>query len=215
MGTNVMRAMVAVAVLGLVLMVGCNPLPEGEQIIGEPSEPAPQPEENQTENGAVAEEGAEMSWSITSSAFNEGEMIPAKYTADGEDISPPLSFEGVPEGTVQLALICHDPDAPRAGGWTHWVVYGMAPEIGGLPEGVPTDPTVEVPGLVQGENSSGGTGYHGPAPPPGEPHRYQFKAYALSEPLDLEPGATQDELEAAMDGKVIGETVLEGLYGRG
>jgi len=162
----------------------------------------------------ASEEAVEMALNIGSTAFSDGETIPAKYTADGEDVSPPLSFKGVPEKAAELALICHDPDAPREGGWTHWVVYGMAPEIGGLPEGVPTESTVDDPKLVQGENSSGGTGYHGPAPPPGSPHRYQFKLYALSDPVDLEPGATKDELEATMEGKVIGEAMLEGLYAR-
>ncbi|MGD9497042.1 MAG: YbhB/YbcL family Raf kinase inhibitor-like protein [Armatimonadota bacterium] len=169
------------------------------------------------EEQAPAVEGSEAgatTWTITSSAFAHGETIPQKYTEDGEDISPPLTFEGVPEGTAEIALICHDPDAPREGGWTHWVVYGMAPDIGGLPEGVPPEERVEDPGLIQGENSWGKIGYGGPAPPPGSPHRYQFLGYALSEELSLEPGATKAELEEAMEGKVIGEAMLEGMYGR-
>lgn len=151
---------------------------------------------------------------ITSSAFEDGATIPRKYTADGEDVSPPLTFAGVPEGAVELALICHDPDAPREGGWTHWVVYGMAPDIGGLPEAVPAEERVEEPGLVQGVNSANKIGYMGPSPPAGPPHRYQFTLYALSEKLDLAPGATKAELEAAMEGKVIAEAMLTGMYGR-
>ncbi|MBD3292697.1 MAG: YbhB/YbcL family Raf kinase inhibitor-like protein [Armatimonadia bacterium] len=156
-----------------------------------------------------------MAWIITSSAFADGGMIPEKYTDDGEDVSPPLSFADLPDGAVEIALICHDPDAPRKDGWTHWVVYGMDADIGGLPENVPAEPTVSNPDLIQGENTWGNIGYGGPAPPAGNPHRYQFRGYALSEPLDLEPGATQEEVEAAMQGKVVGEAMLEGLYGRG
>ena len=207
MRANVVRAMVAAALVGL-LLAGCEQEPEGPPIEGPP------PEMIDAGDDLASEEAVEMGFNIESSAFRDGETIPAKYTADGEDVSPPLSFEGVPEKAVELALICHDPDAPRAGGWTHWVVYGMAPEIDGLPEGVPTDSTVDDPKLVQGVTDFGSTGYGGPAPPPGAAHRYQFKCYALSAQLDLEPGATKDELEAAMEGKVIGEAMLEGLYAR-
>ena len=155
-----------------------------------------------------------MDWTIRSDAFDHGEGIPQRYTADGENISPALTFEGVPEDAVEIALICHDPDAPREGGFTHWVVYGMAPDIGGLPEDVPAESTVDSPRLVHGHNSRGEPGYIGPSPPPGDPHRYQFRGYALSEALELDPGATKEEVEAAMNGRVIGEAMLEGLYGR-
>lgn len=155
-----------------------------------------------------------MDLSITSSAFADGDTIPTKYTADGAGVSPPLEFAGVPEGAAELALICNDPDAPRAGGFTHWVVYGMAPDIGGLPEGVPPTPTVAQPKLVQGLNSRGESGYRPPSPPPGPAHRYQFRLYALAAPLGLPPGATQAELEAAMAVGIIAEALLEGKYGR-
>jgi Raf kinase inhibitor-like YbhB/YbcL family protein len=155
-----------------------------------------------------------MSLSVTSPAFGDGETIPTKYTADGAGISPPLEFAGVPEGAVELALICHDPDAPRVGGFTHWVVYGMAPDIGGLPEAVPTTPTVTSPKLAQGKNSAGGFGYRPPSPPPGPAHRYQFRLYALDAALGLKPGATQAELEVAMDGTIMAMALLEGLYER-
>ncbi|MGI5816930.1 MAG: YbhB/YbcL family Raf kinase inhibitor-like protein [Armatimonadota bacterium] len=211
MNRHVMLVISAAVMLTLIAWAGCQYQSETGQV---PEESPEIIEEMRSEETAVDEEEGPMAWIITSSAFEDGETIPEKYTDDGEDVSPPLTFEGVPEGTVEIALICHDPDAPRAGGWTHWVAYGMAPDIGGLPEDVPAEETVEDPGLVQGENSWGNIGYGGPAPPPGDPHRYQFRGYALSGALELEPGATQDELEAAMEGRVIGEAMLEGLYGR-
>lgn len=214
MKTHLTVTVAVVAALAVVLLAGCERPPEGEQVVVPPPEVVDEAHDDAMAEEPPDEEATEMAWTITSSAFTDGETIPQKYTDDGEDVSPPLTFEGVPEGTVEIALICHDPDAPRAGGWTHWVVYGMAPEIGGLPENVPAEPTVDDPKLVQGENSWGRLGYGGPAPPPGAPHRYQFRGYALSEALDLEPGATKDELEAAMGGKVIGEAMLQGLYGR-
>lgn len=198
-------------ILALLHCVGCERQETQQTIIGGPPEGDTTVSEEQA---PPAEEGGEMVMQITSSAFENGQTIPVKYTADGDDISPPLSFSGVPEDAAELALICHDPDAPRAGGWTHWVVYGMAPDIGGLPEAVPTTATVDEPALIQGKNSWGKSGYGGPSPPPGKPHRYQFFLYALSERLDLEPGATKDELEAAMEGKVLAQAMLEGLYGR-
>ncbi len=204
---------VVVTLLALLCGIGCERAPEeGAEVVPPPDVEAKAPDAGTADS--ETEEGTEMAWTIASSAFAHGETIPVKYTADGEDVSPPLTFEDVPEGTAEIALICHDPDAPRAGGWTHWVVYGMAPDIGGLPEGVPTTPTVEDPKLVQGVTDFGSTGYGGPSPPPGPAHRYQFLGYALSEPLGLDPGASKDELEAAMQGKVIGEAMLEGLYGR-
>ncbi len=155
-----------------------------------------------------------MAMTITSPAFGDGESIPVQYTADGDDISPPLQFDGVPDEAVELALICHDPDAPRAGGWTHWVAWGMAPDIGGLPENVPPDPKASAPGVTQGENSWGRIGYGGPSPPPGRPHRYQFTLYALSAPVGLEPGASAAALEAAMGRSVVAEAMLTGICGR-
>jgi len=214
MKTHLTGTVAVLVALAVAFLAGCERPPEGEQVVVPPPEVVDEAHDDAMAEEPPDEEATEMAWTIRSSAFSDGETIPQKYTDDGEDVSPPLTFEGVPEGTVEIALICHDPDAPRAGGWTHWVVYGMAPEIGELPENVPAEPTVDDPKLVQGENSWGRIGYGGPAPPAGDPHRYQFMGYALSEPLDLSPGATKDELEAAMGGKVIGEAMLEGLYGR-
>ncbi len=207
-------ALLAVTALGGALLAGCDRPPEGEQVVGQPSELVDQvPDDPALEEEWTAVEGT-RAWTLTSTAFESGATIPTKYTEDGEDVSPPLTFADLPPDTEELALICHDPDAPREGGWTHWVVYGMDSGLQGLPEAVPAEERVEEPALIQGENSWGKIGYGGPAPPPGSPHRYQFTLYALSERLNLEPGATKDELEAAMEGKIIDQAMLEGLYGR-
>ncbi|MBD3292696.1 MAG: YbhB/YbcL family Raf kinase inhibitor-like protein [Armatimonadia bacterium] len=152
---------------------------------------------------------------VKSSVFREGNELPEKYTADGENISPPLTFVDVPHEAKEVALIMHDPDAPGEGGFTHWLIWDLAPGIPGLPGEIPADEEVDRVGGIQGTNSAGDIGYTGPAPPEGDdPHTYEFTAYALSEALGLEAGATKDELEAAMEGKVIEEATLTATYGR-
>ncbi len=198
---------IAIVTVLLTLIVGCSRQEPDRTVIVSPPEDDGAPADNVQEAPA-----AELQ--VTSTAFEDGARIPDRYTADGENISPPLSFGGVPEDAVELVLICHDPDAPREGGWTHWVAYGMAPDISGLPEAVPTQPRVSEPGVTQGENSWGDIGYGGPDPPRGKPHRYQFMLYAVDAPLNLQPGATRADVEAAMEGKVVAEGLLEGLYGR-
>ncbi len=153
-----------------------------------------------------------MPLQVKSSAFSHGERIPEKYTADGPDVSPPISWEGVPEGTASIAVICDDPDAPR-GTWVHWLIWNIPAESQGLPEGVPPDR--ELPdGSRQGTNDFGRIGYGGPAPPPGTPHRYYFRVYALDTRLDVPAGARRDALESAMRGHVLAQGELMGTYGR-
>ena len=149
---------------------------------------------------------------LTSPAFAEGATIPKKHTCDGEDVSPALHWEGVPASTKSLALICDDPDAPR-GTWVHWVLFNLLPEATELAENVPP---VKEPGIMasQGTNDFKRIGYGGPCPPAGKPHRYFFKLYALDRQLDLEAGATKQQVEAAMKGHVLGEGQLMGRYGR-
>ena len=112
-----------------------------------------------------------MALSLHSTAFQQGMPIPSKYTGDGEDLSPPLSWNSPPDGTRQLALICDDPDAPSPEPWVHWVIYGIAADVTSLPEGITTSPQIDEPvAAMQGKNSwtSGMTvGYRGPAPPRG------------------------------------------------
>lgn len=152
-----------------------------------------------------------MAIQVMSSAFQEGGMIPADYTCDGKDISPPLSWSGIPEGAVTLALICDDPDAPL-GTWVHWVLYNLPASVQELPAGVPPQEKL-ASGAVQGKNDFRKLGYGGPCPPGGT-HRYYFKLYALDKALDLKPGATKKELLKAMEGHVLAEGQLMGRYRR-
>ena len=155
---------------------------------------------------------------LTSTAFAEGHPIPPKHTGDGEDLSPPLTWSAVPEGTKELALICDDPDAPRDEPWVHWVIYGIPANANALPEGVDRiDRPAEPAGAVQGRNSwpdGQNLGYRGPAPPKGKPHRYFFKLYALDAPLADQPAKTKEQLLTEMSGHVIGEGQLMGTYQR-
>lgn len=153
-----------------------------------------------------------MSIEVTSTAFARDEAIPPEHTGDGADRSPPLRWSALPSGTRSLAVICDDPDAPR-GTWTHWVLYDLPPETRELPEGVPTTETLPS-GARQGRNDFGNTGYGGPAPPPGKPHRYFFKVYALSQTVGLPPGATRSELLDAMQGRILAQGDLMGTYRR-
>lgn len=148
---------------------------------------------------------------ITSAAFNEGEMIPRKYTCDGQDISPPLTWSEIPEGTKSLALISDDPDAPM-GTWVHWVYYDIPADRTELPENVSPDEK-PAPGGTQGMTDFGRIGYGGPCPPGGT-HRYFFKLYALDTILDLDAGTTKGALLNAMEGHILGETQLMGKYRR-
>ncbi len=148
---------------------------------------------------------------ISSTAFSHEDLIPAKYTCDSSDISPELTWSGVPGGAGSLALICDDPDAPGKT-WIHWVIFNIPPSENGLPENVPADATLPG-GARQGKNDFGKIGYGGPCPPGGT-HRYYFKLYALDRVLDLDPGATRADLEKAMGGHVIEECLLMGKYSR-
>jgi hypothetical protein len=148
---------------------------------------------------------------LTSHAFIEGAMIPRRFTCDGENISPPLVWTGVPSGARSLVLICDDPDAP-AGTWDHWVVYNIPPAVTGLQEAVPGK-TVLDNGAVHGSNSWGRIGYGGPCPPGGT-HRYFFKLFALDTLLDLKSGATTSQLLEAMQGHILAQGQLMGRYQR-
>jgi len=148
---------------------------------------------------------------LTSSAFGEGEMIPRRYSCDGDDLSPPLAWTGAPAGAKALALICDDPDAP-AGTWVHWVLFNLPADLAQLPEGQPAAQTLEN-GAIHGTNSWRRVGYGGPCPPSGT-HRYFFKLYALDGPLTLGSRATARDVQAAMKGHVLAEAQLMGRYKR-
>jgi Raf kinase inhibitor-like YbhB/YbcL family protein len=165
-------------------------------------------------SGVKADVAPTAGWSLTSLAFDDRGRIPRRHTGDGDDVSPELTWSDPPEGTVELALICDDPDAP-AGTWTHWVLYGVAPDRRSLPEALPTLSALpELGGAKQGRNGWGDIGYRGPAPPRGPGHHYHFRLYALDAAVDLAPGATEDALRGAMAGHVLGQTELVGLYSR-
>lgn len=145
---------------------------------------------------------------LTSEAFQDGALIPRRYTCDGENISPVLRWAGVPSAAAELALIVEDPDAP-GGSFVHWVLYGIPPAATAVAEG-------EIPaGAVEGTNGFGHSGWGGPCPPKGDrPHRYVFHLSALSKPLGLAPGSTAAQLRSAMSGLVVAEGTLTGRYGR-
>lgn len=153
-----------------------------------------------------------MKLHVRSSEFEEGQPIPALYTRDGADVSPPLSWSDAPPDTVTFAVLCEDPDAPR-GLWVHWVLYNISGDLFGLKEGLPPSPSLPG-GARQGKNDFGRFGYGGPSPPPGKPHRYFFKVYALDEVLSLPEGATRVGLLEAMKGHVLAEGQLMGTYQR-
>lgn len=144
---------------------------------------------------------------LTSPDFEDGERIPQVHTCDGEDRPPELHWSGVPSGVVELALTCEDSDA-GGGTFVHWVAWGIDPSSGRL--------TVdEVAYLRHGSNGFGVEGYRGPCPPPGGgPHRYEFTLYAVDGPIDVEAGATIDDLRSAIDGHVRALATLSGLYER-
>ncbi len=156
--------------------------------------------------------GRAMSFALNSTAFKNGDAIPNRYTCDGADVSPALSWSGVPAGTHSLALIADDPDAPM-GVWTHWVIWNIPAQAAALPKGVPGTATLDS-GARQGRNDFRRIGYNGPCPPPGKPHRYFFNLYALDAALNLNAGAGKDELERAMKGHVLSRTEWMGMYGR-
>jgi len=155
--------------------------------------------------------GQQMTMSLTSAAFAAGESIPPKYTCDGENVSPALQWDQPPAGTQSLALIMDDPDAP-SGTFVHWAYYDLPPTSRGLPEGVPSGEKPS-PGGTQGSNGAGKSGYTGPCPPSGS-HRYFFRLYALDTKLDAAPGLTKDKLLQAMEGHVLAQAQLMGVYSR-
>jgi len=152
-----------------------------------------------------------MEFKLTSSAFEEGEYIPKKYTGEGQDVSPPLKWANPPEGTESFALIADDPDAPR-GTWVHWVLWNIPPDKRELPENVPAEKKVGQ--MRHGTTDFNRVGYGGPMPPKGSDHRYYFKLYALDTELDLEPGKKKADLLKAMDGHILADTKLMGRYRR-
>ncbi len=147
---------------------------------------------------------------VSSTAFTAQGTIPREYTCDAGDMSPPLTWGGAPAGTKAFAIVMDDPDAP-IGTWVHWVAYNLPPDTETLAAG--GSKTLPA-GSLDGKNSWGRTGYGGPCPPGGKPHRYSFRVYALDATLDLAAGASKPDLEKAMKPHVLAAGELVGLYGR-
>jgi Raf kinase inhibitor-like YbhB/YbcL family protein len=196
-------------VAALVTLAGCTEEPGTDA-----DSPAPPP------NAAATEQTPRLRFIVTSPSFENGGEIPRRHTADGEveqNISPEITWQEIPGDTDSLALICDDPDAP-SGDWVHWVIYNIPVDAGGLYEGIAPVARPDLPpGALQGRNSwpDDNIGYRGPAPPPGPPHRYRFRVYALDTTLELPPeDATKQSVLTAMDGHVSATGELIGVYGR-
>jgi Raf kinase inhibitor-like YbhB/YbcL family protein len=159
----------------------------------------------------IAPADAEPTAVLSSPDFKNGDTIPLRYTCSGDNKSPALKWASIPGGARSLALIADDPDAPM-GTFVHWVLYNIPPSTNGLPEGVST--SASVTNAEQGVNGRGSVGYTGPCPPPGKPHHYHFRLYALDQKMDLRPGATAEQVQAAMNGHVLAKTELVGVFER-
>ena len=151
-----------------------------------------------------------MAFQLTTTAFRDGSSIPKKFTCDGPDVSPALSWGDPPAGTKSLAISCDDPDAP-GGTWVHWVLYDLPPDTRKLPEALAKDHQLKN-GALQGRNDFGKIGYNGPCPPRGSEHRYFFKIYALDSKTGLKAGATKSDLERAMNKHVLAQAQFVGRY---
>lgn len=153
-----------------------------------------------------------LNLNLKSESFTEGEFIPKKFTDDSADVSPALSWDKPPEGTKSIAIICEDPDAPT-GAWVHWVMFNIKPDATSLSENIPKQ--LQVMGTVkQGTNDFGRIGYNGPKPPPGKPHRYFFKIYALDTELTLPAASRKTEVEKVMESHILAKGQLMGKYKR-
>jgi len=196
--------LVAVLFIAAGLLVGCQPSASpGESVPGSALGSA----SGESVAPAPSEDLSGSSFSLTSSAFAEGEAISSEFSCDGEELSPPLEWSGAPDGTAAYALIVHDPDA---NGFVHWVVGDIGAILANFPEGYSTELPEEA---AQGENGSGTIGWLGMCPPSGT-HTYVFTLYALFEPADVSQGVNATELLEAIEGKVLDQAVLTGTFSR-
>ncbi len=153
-----------------------------------------------------------MELRLTSPAFEAGDTIPAKYTCEGANVSPPLEWGEASDEIESLVLICDDPDAP-GGIWSHWVLYDMPPNTTGLEEDIP--PEANLPwGGVQGRNDFGDIGYGGPCPPQGSTHRYYFRLYALGVKLEISPGASRGQILDRIEDEIVEQSELVASFTR-
>jgi Raf kinase inhibitor-like YbhB/YbcL family protein len=184
-----------------VLLIGVGAVACG----GNGDEVAPPP----GDGNDTSPEGIEME--LSSAAFEDGGAIPSDYTCDGQDISPALSWSGAPAGTQSFALIVDDPDSP-SGDFTHWIIFNIPADTSELVAAITTAPLSVV--VWQGENDFGTIGYRGPCPPSGSSHHYRFTLYALEVTLELTAGATKAQVLGAMQGHILAQAELVGIYQR-
>jgi Raf kinase inhibitor-like YbhB/YbcL family protein len=215
------QRMLLVLCLGILLLAACAPpqesaAPEVAPTV-EPSEPpppateAPAPSPAPTPTKAAPEPTEPpLPFELISTAFDQGEPIPAKYSCKGEDISPSLAWGDPPQGTQSLALIMDDPDAP-GGTWVHWIVLNIPADIRELPEDMPAGTKFGDVAVTFGRNSWNRSDYGGPCPPSGT-HRYFFKLYALDTTLPSDETMNKEQVLAAMDGHILAETELMGTF---
>jgi hypothetical protein len=163
-------------------------------------------------NSGPAQTMGKTPMQLTSTALTEGQPIPAEYTCEGKNVSPPLQWTGAPANTRSLALIVDDPDAP-VGLWVHWVLYNLPAGTKELPENASRNPST-LGGAAQGINDFKRSGYGGPCPPPGKPHRYFFRLYALDAELQIKRDPTKKDVEKAMQGHILAQGQLMGTYKR-
>ena len=198
-----------VLVIAVILISGC--VTGDDNVTTDEVTPEVTLKVTETVDEYTQEEDFMETFSISSEAFDEGGTIPVEYTCDGNDMSPPLVFSGIPDDVKSIAVIMDDPDAP-GGIWVHWVIYNIPSDTRELAKGMPIAGTLP-DGSRQGTSDFGKTGYGGPCPPSGT-HRYYFKAYALDTVPDLQSGASKAQLENAMQGHVLARSELMGRYGR-
>ena len=153
---------------------------------------------------------------IHSDAFSDDGMIPVRFSGEGENLSPPLRWSGVPSTAKELVLVCEDPDAPFPKPFLHWIMSGISPSAEGMPEAVSKEPRpAELSGATQGQNGSKKAGYTGPIPPKGHGlHHYHFELFALDQPLAMDDSPTRDELMKGMAGHVVAYGEVVGVYER-
>jgi len=170
---------------------------------------------------AAQETGVMSKFTLTSTDFTEGDTLANTqvfndFGCKGGNVSPALAWSGAPAGTQSFALLMHDPDAPTGSGWWHWVVYNIPPGTGSLPAGAGDAKKGLMPkGAVQGRTDYGSVGYGGPCPPPGKPHHYNFRLYALKVPkLEVPEGASAALIAFNVRAQALGEAQLTGMYGR-
>lgn len=155
---------------------------------------------------------------VDSPAMQAGQMMSRDFTPDGRNVSPPLTWSNIPQGTREIAVVCEDFDAGNPPPWVHWIIYKIPPTATGVPENIPIDQGTPMPaalkGAVQGLNGWKRAIYRGPAPPPGKPHGYHFVVYALDIAIDQKLGMTRADLMQAMKGHIIGQGEIVPIYER-